>query len=294
MGRLVRIETLCPRLRGFDCSGQVDMEERRQGANKGTLSGTRSATIMLFILGANFDVLRSFRLAIGFPLPVKPRVSVVLASGRCDWCNLDWRRVLPSAESTSNERTANPWVHDVCKVEFDRSVSPALEILASVDQALDASGIEVGPVYWWSVSIFDSGCNTFDLHGCEVQYESAEKWLVQVVGSRIFPDSSSWSWVVPRTINETRESDILSTASVFLGIINDGGSDVRRVRVSDRLLQSEDINARGRGFHDCTRVAKTYTKHSINRHTADKCAYHFRLRTARRCHERYRRSRNEP
>jgi hypothetical protein len=146
MGRLVRIEALRPRLRGFDCRGQVDMEERRQGANQGTLSGTLTATLCsIFFLGANFDILMSFSLA--FPLPVKAWVSIVLASGRCDWCNLDRRRVLPGAESTSNESTANPWGQDVRKVEVDRSVCPALEILASVDQVLDAGSINSGPVY---------------------------------------------------------------------------------------------------------------------------------------------------
>jgi hypothetical protein len=135
MGRLVLIETLRSRLCGPDCRDQVNVEERRQGANKGTLSGTLTATLsfIVVIIGTNFDILRSFSLGIAFPLPVKARVSIVLAYGRCDWCKLDRRSILPSSESTSNESTADPWVHNVRKVEFDRSVSPALEILASVD-----------------------------------------------------------------------------------------------------------------------------------------------------------------
>jgi hypothetical protein len=135
MRRLVRIETLRPRLRGLDSRDQVNMEERCQGANKGTLSGTSNATlpIIFVVLGTNFDVLRNFSLGIGFPLPVNARVSIILASSRCDWCNLDWRSVLPSSESTSNESTANPWAHDVSKVEVDPSVSPAFEILAGID-----------------------------------------------------------------------------------------------------------------------------------------------------------------
>lgn len=108
---------------------------------------------------------------------------------------------IASTESACEERTANPWAQDSRKVEFDRCVSPFLELLPGVDESLNTGRINVA-------------------NGREVENEGTKEGLRRVVSGWIL--TASRGGLVPRAINEADGTDVLATSSVFFDVIDDG------------------------------------------------------------------------
>lgn len=80
------------------------------------------------------------------------------------------------------------------------------------------------------------------------------------MSSGILFRSSPWSWVVPRAVDQTSKSDVLSATSVFLDVIHKLGVDERRVRVGERFFESVDEDARSGVFHKSIWIMKTCIK----------------------------------
>jgi len=117
--------------------------------------------------------------------------SVVGRDDRGDF-NRDMATVA-STEPANQERTANPWAQDGRKVELDRSVSPFLELLPSVNEELYTSRIDVG-------------------NSREVENEGTKEWLRSVMGGGVY--AAPRGGLVPRTVNEADGTGVLATSSV--------------------------------------------------------------------------------
>lgn len=89
----------------------------------------------------------------------------------------DGSAVFRGTEATSNERTTDPGRQDRREVELDRSVSPALELLARVHQVLNASRVNMR-------------------NSRKVKDDGTQERLVSVCGSFIDFGASAWTCTV--------------------------------------------------------------------------------------------------
>ena len=140
----------------LDSRGEIDVNKGSQGADERSLRRARSTLlgwIGLVILGSNLLV-DAFAAS---PLDAIRLVAVLAGVGEIgvlsggDGSDFDWAIVLTGTKATSNDTTADPRAEDVGKVDFDRSVSPFLELLAGVDEVLYTGSINVSTERDWSI-----------------------------------------------------------------------------------------------------------------------------------------------
>jgi hypothetical protein len=116
--------------------------ERAMSRGFQTFLATRSV-----VSSAGLDIARLSRPLVGtavvLPLRAWGGIGKVLVLRRDDGSDFDWTSILSCTKAASNETSADPWAQDVGKVDFDWSVSPLLEFLASIDQELDTSCIDI-------------------------------------------------------------------------------------------------------------------------------------------------------
>lgn len=118
------------------------MDVGGQGADERALRRARRALLALIgliIAVYALDILPLTRGGVVFELGI----GELLVLRWDDGGDLDWTVIVARAEATGNDTATDPRAQDVRKVELDWLVGPFLELLASVDEVLDTSRIDV-------------------------------------------------------------------------------------------------------------------------------------------------------